>query len=330
MTTELRQALLVDALPVVQRKVALGTYPHAVYKKALDAKAWACAQWLVHTYPNVLSAWDWRNVAGNKNLVIEPDVVRKAHVRGVEKNVLRGWKDSVVAWEESGVEFALDFYDTLWKTSGIAFRTRGHIFELGRMHRFGPVERWLQGCPSDSQIQDIYKQLWDHALLRCDGVLIQWLRKRTSCAETMNHVHNCISARALALPSVLLRRATRVEWSVEWFLGNALSAMGFSIEEFCQYMALYDANRFRSVWSKISGSPSIPSAWQEFLESGCKIVKNDNAEQSLVLVLHALFPKDMAKSGHKLQSLQEALRIQHCYEAQSLKSPGQVDLVDLL
>lgn len=330
MTTELRQALLLDALPVVQRKVALGSYPHAVYKKALDAKAWTCAQWLVHAYPNMLSAWDWRNVAANKNLAIEPDVVRQAHARGVEQNVLRGWKDSAVAWEESGVEFSLDFYEALWKTSGIAFKTRGHIFELGRMHRFGPVERWLQGDPVVSQVQDVYKQLWDHALLRCDFVLLQWLHTRTSRAEAMNHVHSCISARALALPSVLLRRATRIEWNVERFLSEGLAAMGFSISEFCQYVALYDGYRRRSVWTKISGSPCIPNTWREFFEADCKLGATDDAEQGLVLMLHALFPKGIANTAHKVQPPQEVLRMQHCYEARSLKTSVKVDLVDLL
>ena len=320
MTTELQQALLDDSLLVIQRKVALGSYPHSVYARALDAKAWSCAQWLSRTYPKALSAWDWHGLASNKNVKIDAPVVQLVHEHGLLQKNVSIWKNSAIAWEGAGVAFSLSFYETLWTIPGAAFKTRAQLLALGKMHRFEPINAWLSSERGsvEKEVHSVFKQLWEYGLLHCDRVLLEWLRPGTPRGAIMGHVHNCINTRSLALPSVLAIRANRIPWSSAMFLDQGLAGLGMPIEEFCQYVALYDASRLKNVWFKLETSKAIPCEWRSFLASGATLPVAGNDEQRLVMVLRSLFPGD------------EALRMQQCYHANHEQPFPQADLVDLL
>lgn len=320
MTSELQQAFVDDCLAVVQRKVALGSYPHAVYKKAAAAKAWVCTQWLVQTYPTTLSASDWNDLAWNKAISVSGDTVRLAHAHGLEKSASRSWKNSALAWEGLGVEFSLKFYTALWKTSGLKYQTRQQVFQLAKMHRFEPVEVWLsmEISTPEKEVQALTKQLWDHAVLHCDDVLLRWLNKSARRSVVMSHLYNSISAKSLPLPSILSRRKEGAEWSMDLFLNKGLDGLAMSIDEFCQCVSLYQAPRMRHVWSKMQGSACIPSDWRAFLSSGATIPVAGNDEQGLVMVLHGLFPQD------------EHSRMEHSVSAKDHQPEAQADLVDLL
>lgn len=320
MTTELQHALLNDDLQVVQRKIKLGSYPHVVYKKALDQKAWTCGQWVASTFTTALSAWQWCDLSLNNNIVIDPNIVRHAHTYGIENVPGRHWVKSAVSWETQGVSFNRAFYTALWRAQGISFRTSQYVAQLGMLHRFEPIEVWLSGeaSPTEKEVTRVFKQLWDHAILRCDRVLLSWLSCRVDRAALMDHLYSGISARSLALPSFLARRANRSVWEVEHFFKDGLPSLFASVDDFCQYIALYDTRRLRHVWSKISSSELISPEWRTFLNSDATLPVPGHNAQRVVMVLRGLFPAD------------EKMRMLECLNAENSETLFQADLVDIL
>lgn len=320
MTTQLQQALLDDNLQVVQRKIQLGSYPHAVYAKALMEKAWTCAQWLASTFPYTLTHWDWHELSRNAHIAIDADVVRLAHIQGIDKVPSQGWKNSVNAWEKKGVQFPLFFYQKLWQTSGAAFKTRQLVVDLGILHRFEPIEAWFntECAPAEKEIRDVFKQLWDHALLHCDNTILLWLASRSSRATQMEYLYNAVTVRALPLARVLARRANNLRWDMDKFLSHSLPALFDDVDDFCQYVALYDTPRLRHMWSKMEHSTLISPQWRIFLASGATGVQHACEGQRLVMVLRGLFPED------------EKMRMQHNFEARNAIALPKTDLVDLL
>lgn len=320
MTTELQHAFLNDDLQVVQRKIKLGSYPHVVYKKALDKKAWICLQWVASTFSTALSVWQWCDLSMNNNIIIDPSIVRHAHMHGIEHAPCSHWVKSVVSWEIRGVAFTHSFYEALWRSQGISFKTSQYVAKLGMFYRFEPIEVWLSGeqVPSEKEVTRVFKQLWDHAILRCDSVLFSWLGCRVDRAALMDHLYSGISARSLALPSFLARRKNQIVWNVDTFLKDGVPSFFSSVDHFCQYVALYETRRLRHVWSKVSSSQLISSEWRTFLDSDATLPVPGHRAQCVVMVLRGLFPTD------------EKMRMLECLNAENSDTMFQADLVDIL
>lgn len=323
MHTELQYALRNDDLQVVQKKIKLGSYPHAVYKKALVQKAWTCAQWIVSTFPTVLSESQWYELSKNNNIVVSPATVLKAHAHGVECTRSHCWAKSVAAWEMRGVAFESSLYKVLWGSSGNFFKISQYVAQLGMLHRFELVDIWLSGSeatsvPVEKEVTRMFKQLWDFAILKCDCILLSWLVLRADRFVLMQHMYNSISSRSLALPSLMARRERKSAWDADDFLKNGLPSLFASIDDFCQYVALYDTHRLRHVWNKINTSHLISSEWRAFLNSDATLPVAGHSAQSLVIILRVLFPTD------------EKTRMLECLNATDIKKCGQVDLVDIL
>lgn len=316
MASELQQALIDDNLVVVQNKIRLGTYPHAVYAKALAVKALACVQWIACEYPTTLSNWAWSDLAQCKDIDIPADIVRVAHEHGVGVAAKDTWSRSVVAWESRGVAFSSDFYKKLWRLRAMAFKTRDYLVQLGALHRFDAVEAWLDSDVPSQDIERLMKMLWDHAILHCDTPLLEWLTKKTPRAMQMQYLYAGFTTRGLALPSILARRGAVQLWTVDLFLKNGL--VGFdNVEHFCQYVGLYDAARLRHVWSRLETSTLIPPHWRSFLASLATCAVHGNEAQRLVVVLRGMYPDN------------EQQRMQACVESEKAGATIETYLVDL-
>jgi hypothetical protein len=284
--------------------------------KAIRKKAWICTNCLVHDYPHVFSVFDWHAFSENKNLCIEPDIVRFAHARGLEKKPDDFWQHSAILWELTGVKFALSFYDALWKSARPSRPARNVLFQLGKLHRFEPIDLWLsiESARFEEDIQDVLKRLWSHAIHHVDEVLLAWLNRRTPRSAAMRHIYDGINARSLLLSS----RTSGVYWNIHYFLTNGLAGLSMPIDEFCQYVALYNGPRLKHIWSKMEECTVIPVEWRVFLASGAKQPVSGNHEQGLVMVFRELFPD------------KEAERMQQYCAANSAEPVPQVYLVDLL
>lgn len=317
MTTPLQQALLDDDLDVVQKKIRLGTYPHAVYARALAVRAWACARWVACTYPMVLSHWDWGNLAQCSEVSMPAEVVQNIHDLCVDQDVKDVWARSAVAWESRGVQFSGEFYKKLWSRRAMAFKTCDYLVRLGGLHRFEAVQTWLDKGPVASEVERLMKRLWDHAILHCDDVLLNWLSQRTPRDAQMQYLYAGFTARGLALPSSLARRGATHVWTVDLFLEKGLVAFD-GIEHFCQYVALYDTQRLRHMWLKLEESERIPAQWREFFASLATRAVGGHEAQRLVLVLRGMYPDN------------EAQRMLACAQSEQAGGTDETYLVDLL
>lgn len=317
MATQLQQALIDDNLDVVQKKIRLGTYPHAVYAKAVASRAWACARWIACTYPMALSHWDWGNLAANSEINIPAEIVQNTHELRVDQEENDRWGRSAVAWESQGVPFSAQFYKKLWSRRAPAFKTCDYLVRLGGLHRFEAVQTWLDRGVAASEVERLMKRLWDHGMLHCDAVLLQWLCTKMTRDTQMQYLYAGFTARGLALPSNLARREATHVWTVDLFLEKCL--VNFEgIDHFCQYVALYDTPRLRHMWSKMEDSSRIPDAWRKFLASSATCAVNGHEAQRLVLVLRGMYPDN------------EAQRMLACFDSEQMQGSQESYLVDLL
>lgn len=317
MATQLQQALIDDNLDVVQKKIRLGTYPHAVYAKSVAACAWTCAQWIACTYPMVLSHWDWGNLAAYSDISMPAEVVQRTHEQRVDQDEKDLWGRSAVAWENRGVPLSADFYTKLWSRRAPAFKTCDYLVRLGGLHRFEAVQTWLDRGGAASEVERLMKRLWDHGMLHCDAVLLQWLSKKMTRDTQMQYLYAGFTARGLALPSNLARRGAAHVWSVDLFLEKGLVDFD-GIEHFCQYVALYDTPRLRHMWSKLEDSSRIPMVWREFLASLATRAVDGHEAQRLVLVLRGMYPDN------------EAQRMLACFDSEQMQGSPETYLVDIL
>lgn len=307
MTTHLQQALLDDNVLVIQEKIRLGSYPHVVYSKALGLHAWKCAQWIANAHPKKLTPSQWAELARDTNVIVDFDIVQSVHLFGIgggdktiakqltdPRTLLRCWKRSVIAWESRGVHFPVALYVALWAIPGVSFQTRRYVVDLGKMHRFEPVEAWLNSTypPTDKEHNDVFRQLWDHAILHYDKHLLGWLSRRATRAVQMDYLYNSLTLRSLVLPSMLFRRKLATPWDLDTFLQQGVTGIFSGVDEFCMYVALYDSNRLRQIWSRMEASLVIPEPWKRFLSSGATSAEPDNEMHRLVVVLRGLFPTD--------------------------------------
>lgn len=320
MTTYLQQALLDDSVDAVCSRIVLGSYPHAIYRKAVKAKAWACVQWIAEHHCTSLSAWDWHALASNEKVQLDAAIVQLAHMHGIMGLSHRIWKNSGIAWEKAGVELPTCFYTAMWKIPSASFSARAQLMALGKMHRFAPIEAWLasKNAPSENEIATVFKQLWECALLYFDNVLLAWLNPRTPRETVMSHLYNCITSKGLALPSILAKRLNYRRWDIDMFFDNSLHCIGMTIDEFCQYTALYSEQRLQRIWQMLSMSKRISSEWRIFFSSKSIFPVDKNSSQQLIFVLTGLFPND------------EALRMRYLDSSNRAQSLPQVNLVDLL
>lgn len=301
MTSQLQQALHDDNVLVVQDKIGRGSYPHVVYKKALLMEAWACASWIASAHPRKLTSHQWVDLAKNENVSVAPEIVQDVHMFGIDTDKLtvqhanaRGWKRSVIAWELAGVRFPMGLYVNLWAIPGVSFRTRQYVVDLGKLHRFEPVEAWLANAiaPTEKERNDVFRQLWDYAILSYDNILLAWLAKRFSRAQQMDYLYSSFAVRSLVLPSVLYRRRQNPAWSLGDFLQQCVTVLFKNIDEFCEYVALYESSRLRHVWSKLEDIDQIPTAWKGFLASGAMCPEPGHEGHRLVMVLRGMYPDD--------------------------------------
>lgn len=293
MTSPLQQAFLDDDPIVVLRKVQQGSYPLALYKKALKANAFKCVEHLVSSYGAALDGLDWKILSEIEDIDIPAALVIAMHIEGGLNKPHRQWLQSAVRWEKRGVVFPLEFYASCWET-GINYQIRMCVFQLAICRRFDVCSHWLKNSNNPEEISKMSKQLWRHSIQNSDTQMLEWLGMNEDKGQLMMYLYDAIWCQGLHRPrsSLKLKIYPGPNWTIDDFFDHALNILFKDLDTFFMYFGLYQENTRRHLWAIFETSLRVPDHWRAILSGNEPVGVHGNELQRLLLIFHSMYPSD--------------------------------------
>ena len=286
-TTRLQQALRHDDVTEAQRSLSLGTYPHALFHKALRFNAWKTVEFLLHHHTSQLrlTALQWRNIL--EYPVEVPTTIAYNALINLPRQGSMGMA-TLVAWERSlKLQFKIEDYRAQWVGRTDSWFVRNAMHALARLHRFDVVDCWLQHVESD-KLPAWFNQAWTMAVHSDNLNLWKWLAAKEpkirqvpaitqsvwkSRVSMMIRFRGQDTQGSYSFDDVLTRWATIWDMPMEWILGS---------------IAVLDNASRRPLLPLIQESNLVPATWKEFFASENFTKCADNTLQSRVALVWSI------------------------------------------